>query len=1683
MTSTTSLVFRHVVRAVLALGLFLASGHTPMRAQNAVSAQDAAPTAGQSTTLLPDGRWLLIGGEQSRGAVVLKDPVTGALTPLRATPAVPRAWHTATLLADGSVLLLGGVDAAGAVVSAPERFTPATQTFESLPVTGFAPRTRHTATTLTDGRVLIVGGASGNFPDDVEIWDPQERVAMPLAGATTSSRRGHTARLLGDGRVLLADPGARSGSTPVELFDPASNSFVSLAASPGELNVFHVAGTSPDGRVPVPVNARFAVWFSSEADVRSLTAATIALEGPEGAVPAVLVPVEQGRLAFLTPTEPLRDATEYQLTVQGAISVSRVVIGAYTRTFRTEEKPKDAPSQSPADDDAWTPDMPAGARGWRTDGSASPWQSLPPLQAPPGVTALAGQALRLDGRPLADVTLEIDGRSARTDRTGRFLLLLPELATGRYELEMDGSTAGGRRANYGFFEAGLTIVASQTNVLPYTMWMPRIDMVHRVRIPSPTTREVVVRTPRIPGLEVRIPPNTVIRDHDGQIVREVSITAIPVDRPPFPLPAGVEVPIYFTIQPGGAYVYTGGKGPRGARVIYPNYYNVASGIIANFWHYDPEENDWYVYGPGVVKGRQVVPNPGVAIYEFTGAMFNNGNTPPAQAAAPGGGPKKGDPVDVATGLFILEKTDLFLADVLPLTLRRTYRPADPAVRPFGIGTTHDYAMFLWSAQEFQEVDLVLPDGGRVHYVRVSPGTSYQTAEFEHTTTPTTFYKSRIKWNGGGWDLTLKDGTVLVFGMQAPLQTIRDRYGNTVRLSYSGTGAYGAGTGRITRVDSPHGRWIEFSYDGSSRVTQARDNIGRTVGYQYNGSGRLWKVTDAAGGVTEYTYDTSHRMLTIKDAQGIVFLTNQYDANGRVSRQTQADSTTFEFDYTVDQNGVVTQADVTDPRGHVSRTTFNQSGYALASIDAVGTPLERTTTLTRNSTSNFVTSVTDPLSRQTDYAYDSHGNLTSLTKLAGTADAVTTTWTYEPFFHQVSSVTDPLSHTASFTYDTLGRLTTMTDPLSHQTTFTNNGAGQPVTVTDALNKTTTFSYTMGNLVSVTSPLGHVQTRFVDAAGRVLQTVDPTGVSTRFEYNPLNQVTKSVDPLSGETSFTYDANGNLLTLRDARGKTTAWTYDVMDRVETRTDPLTRNESFGYDANGNLATWTDRKGQVTTYQYDALDRQTFVGFGATGVPPTYASTISTTYDAGDRATAIVDSVAGTIGRTFNLLDGLTQEVTPEGTVSYTYDDADREATMQVAGQTQVSYTFDNADRLTGVAQGTASATVAYDNANRRTSLTLPNGIVVEYGHDDDSRLTALTYKLGMATLGTLTYGYDPAGQRTSVGGSYARTGLPAALTSATYDDASQLSTFGGATYTYDANGNLAGDGVRTYTWNTRDQLASLAGPVNGSFAYDGVGRRRSKTIGGTTTQFLYDGVNPVQELSGGSPAANLLTGLEIDEFFTRTDAAGVRNYLTDALGSSVALSDGAGTIPTEYTYEPFGETTTSGAATTNAFAFTGREADGTGLYYYRYRYYDSRTQRFLSWDPADFSGGDTNLFAYTSNSPTNVTDPLGACVACPVLWARPWVTRTLPPRMRFPEGARVPKPSPPPEPRPAPNVPWPPKPPYQPNADPWLEFLLDVMERISGGGGKPRSVAPLPGEEKLPGRKPPKCYIRDGWELCEA
>ena len=133
-------------------------------------------------------------------------------------------------------------------------------------------------------------------------------------------------------------------------------------------------------------------------------------------------------------------------------------------------------------------------------------------------------------------------------------------------------------------------------------------------------------------------------------------------------------------------------------------------------------------------------------------------------------------------------------------------------------------------------------------------------------------------------------------------------------------------------------------------------------------------------------------------------------------------------------------------------------------------------------------------------------------------------------------------------------------------------------------------------------------------------------------------------------------------------------------------------------------------------------------------------------------------------------------------------------------------------------------------------------------------------------------------------------------------------------------------------------------------------------------------MQELnSSNGVVANLLTGLRVDEYFARTDTA-TSTFLADALGSTVGLVGSGGSVATNYTYQPFGAATTGGAANGNSYQFTGRENDGTGLYFHRARYYSPAFQRFVSQDPIGFAGGDPNLYGYVYDDPVNLIDPPG-------------------------------------------------------------------------------------------------------------
>ena len=1216
---------------------------------------------------------------------------------------------------------------------------------------------------------------------------------------------------------------------------------------------------------------------------------------------------------------------------------------------------------------------PAGGapRSWARPsvGTADAWPAPGPTGSTgPGTASLTGRTLRLDGSPLAGVTVSIGQVRAETDAQGDFRLT--GLPGGHHVLLVDGASAAPSGA-WGTFEEGVDLASGRDTPIGYTIWMPRLDTKHAVAIASPTRAETVVANPEIPGLELVLAPGTVIRGLNGKVVRSLSITPVPVDQPPLPLPSFIDLPTYFTVQPGGATL------SKPARLIYPNWSAQPPGAELDFWDYDVAGAGWWVYGQGTVSpnGKSVVPDRGVEIRDFDGAMVNAGIDPPPTAPTPSGNGDDGDPVDLGTGLFVMTHTDLALPDVLPISVTRTYRPNDPYSRSFGIGTADLYdGTYLWSGQSDKlafNAYLVTPDGSRTFFKRTSPGAGFVNATFD-SSTPGPYFHAHLAWNGGGWDLTLTDGTVLVYGILAPLQYIRDRYGDTVTITRT-DGQRGA----VVQVTSPNGRWIHFTYDSSHRIITATDNTGRSVTYAYYQSGPatgyLWKVQSPAGHVTTYTYDAHGRMASITDPEGITYLENTYNPDGTVAAQTEADGATYRMSYIKGADGRMLRTTVVGPRGATRVTSFNASGYPSSDVFAAGSGQQEVERYRYGPKTGLLVSTTDPLGRTTDFGYDAAGNVVSLTLLAGTPHAQTAHLSYEPEFNRLVRVTDPMGHTTTIAYDDAADRMVITDPLGHRTTVVADGA-LPVSISDNLGHAVTFSYTDGDLAAVTDPLGRTCTGFSDAAGRVLELTGPSGATTTMRYDALGDVTSVSDPMGATTSATYDADGDLLSLTDPGSHSTLFTYDSMNRLVKVTDPLGHSQTYAYDQAGDLVGYTDADGTTDTFAYDPLGRLVGAEIGASaGVAPSH---VAYSYDRGNRLVKVVDSSSGTLTDTWDNLGRLVTQSTPQGRVSYSYDPDGERTSMTVAGKAPVRYSYDAAADLVGESQGATSVGITYDGDGLPTGVSLP-GTAESFAYDAAGELTGMDVMAGSTTEGALAYSYDAGGQETSVSGSLAGVELPEPAAAATYNADDELTTWNGTALTYDAQGQMTADGAQRYTWGPRHQLVTVSTPAErASFSYNAFGVRTSQTVNGISTSYLYDGTSPIEELVGGKATGESLT-TPGGQTLVSTGPSGARSLITDRLGSTVALANSTGGFATLYSYGPFGATTTAGASNVSVAKYAGELEDTSGLYYDNARYFSPSLGRFISPDPLGTNGGSTNPYEYAADDPVDFTDPTGLFV----------------------------------------------------------------------------------------------------------
>ncbi len=994
----------------------------------------------------------------------------------------------------------------------------------------------------------------------------------------------------------------------------------------------------------------------------------------------------------------------------------------------------------------------------------------------------------------------------------------------------------------------------------------------------------------------------------------------------------------------------------------------------------------------------------------------------------GGTPSNGAPApgeqytDLGHGLYEYSNTDFSIAGPMPIVMTRVFRSKDWdsnknfIVRPFGVGFNLNYNMYLYSQSEaagtgYTDAEFVLPDGGQVVCNRTSSCsqngcTDYTDAVFQCTANPdATLFGAQITYNAStpGWDVTTKNLEVYSFGLGAPLQSIRDRYGNEVTLVRSG-----GQNGNITQISSSSGRYINLSYTDSanpSLITQATDNSGRTHNYSYDSSSRLTAVdTNDLYSVWTFSYGSANTMgdiTTIKQfitelggppLQAVYYTTNiQYGNTNSTVSQVSIPAGSWTYNPTFSGNQI-TNLKITDPNGIKRQYFFNSAGYLTKDVRAQSLSLAETTTYARDSSTNHILSITDNIGRVTGYAYDSLGNVTSITKLQGTSNAVSTTYTYGAC-SQLASITDPLGHSRSATFDSNCNAITVTDQTGNTSHFTYN-SGLLASATDPLQNPVQLSYDgAGDLTLIKDPLGNTSKLSYDTLGRLIGTTDPLRDNTGLRYDTFDQLTGVTDANGKTTGYSYDSLHDFTGWGDAAGNSTAISYTpTLGSIEVCSG-AGGCETYFLDPLGNVTSYTDKRGLTSALTYDSLNRLAKTKYNSSSNASFPQTNVTYTYDGVDRVTKMVDTGGGSPsapGNTQTLvydgLDRVTLWTSPEGTVTYTYDKAGNRSTMTAGGQAQVNYCYDAADKLLTLTSGGTyqcpsphpTVTIVYDQDGRRQSLVLPNGVSVAYGYDADSNLTSLGYSsLGAGSLGNLAYTYDANGRVNGSSGGLAALNIPSAVSSATYNPGNQLATWKGTTIPSDNANNLSNDPTLptpgNTTWDERNQLASVNAQGAQNFLYDALGRRESESGSIPTATFLYDGFTPIRTTTG-SANADLLALPDTGEIFARTDSSGTMALLRDLSGSTIALVNGTGAITTQYTYGAFGTRTITGTANANPFQFAGMEYDSTGLYHTFARYYSPGLQRFLSEDPLGIGGGDTNIFAYVNNDPVNRVDPLG-------------------------------------------------------------------------------------------------------------
>ncbi|MDO1527225.1 RHS repeat-associated core domain-containing protein [Fulvimonas sp. R45] len=403
----------------------------------------------------------------------------------------------------------------------------------------------------------------------------------------------------------------------------------------------------------------------------------------------------------------------------------------------------------------------------------------------------------------------------------------------------------------------------------------------------------------------------------------------------------------------------------------------------------------------------------------------------------------------------------------------------------------------------------------------------------------------------------------------------------------------------------------IDYDELGRAIALRDSAGHIkLSYEYDANGNVTKITDALNHATTMTYDALDRVSTSTDAAGQV-TAYQYDVASRLVQ-------------------------VTDARGHATRYLYDGFGQLWQQAS--------------------------PDTGLTGFAYDATGLPLGMTR----ANGVITTYSYDTLYRRTGTTAGGLTQWATYDNCTngIGRLCSTGDATG-VTSYSYTPEGQVTGRGFSISGTTYalgYSYdSMGRLAAVAYPDGNRAT-YSYASGRVSGITMAVGTTTfpvasAVTYQPDGAMTSWLSSNGLANTLAYDSDGRLTGISVPGVQNLAFTYDAADRITRITNGMDAawTQDFGYDALSRLTSVTSAGGNES-YQYDATGNrvaQTLNGVSTSSVIDTASNRLlafgATTY--GYDANGNITTVGGTPRYhydAFNRMDsalGASFYVNPEG------------------------------------------------------------------------------------------------------------------------------------------------------------------------------------------------------------------------------------------------------------------------------------------------------------------------------------------------------------------------------------------------------------------------------------------------------